>query len=257
MLPANVSYLGKAPISHKERNMKAIIIIATLSLIFVLAVAACETSETQINWNDPIADGAILTYADARDMVMEAGSYRLVDDKGYASDESLHHFKVAERWLERCMSNLSESHPDLPIRCAAVWAGVANHLFPEIGTASVGTVECPDEKIDVKAIGEVKDEQVGTSNSALTVGDAIQLAKEAGEFNPLEGNPMTLEWRDKHEQFQTARVKWFDVCYAAYAPGSGSASFQCTTVWLGAYWYEYPDQYDKYHSLHCPGAKGQ
>ncbi len=235
--------------------MNVTIITAILSWVLVLAVAACGTSETQINWNDPIAEGATLTYADARDMVTEAGPYKFVDDKGYASEDFFRHSEVANRWFERCMSNLSESHPDLHMRCASVWTSVAYHLFPEIVTASVGTVECPDEKIDLKAIGDARDEQVGMNNVDLTIGDAIEIAQKAGNFNHSEGNSMTLEWRDKHEQFQTAQAEWFDVCQAAYPPGSSSASFQCTTAWLGAYWYAYPEQYDKYHLLHCSGPK--
>ena len=236
--------------------MKVIIITAMLPWLLVLSVAACGTSETQINWNDPIADGATLTYADARDMVIEAGPFEIVDHKDYASDEVLYHLEVARRWNEMCLSDLPTLQLDPSIRCTAVWAGVANHLFPEIGTASAGTVECPEEKLDVKTISEAKDERVGVSNSDLTVGDAIQLAKEAGEFNSLEGDPMTLEWRDKYEQFWTAQEKWFDMCYAAYRPDFSRAHFQCTTIWLGAYWYEYPEQYDKYHALHCAGSNG-
>ena len=234
----------------RQRNRSAAIALTVFSIVASI-IAACGTSETQINWNDPIAEGAMLTYADARDILMEAGPYNLVDDEGHISEDFGRLSEVVNRWLERCMSNLPETHPDSQVRCAAVSAGVVNHLFPEIGTASVGTVECPDEKIDVKAIGEIKDERVGTNNSDLTVGDAIQLAKEAGEFNPLEGNPMTLEWRDRYEQFHTAQVKWFDMCHADSSP-----SFKCITIWQGAYWYEYPEQYDKYHALHCSNLNG-
>ena len=142
-----------------QRILSAPIALTVFSIVASI-IAACGTSETQINWDDPIADGATLTYADARDMVMEAGPYNLVEDKGHASEDFLRLSEVVNRWLERCMSNLSESHPDLHMRCTAVSAGVVSHLFPEIGVASVGTVDCPDEKIDVKAIGEAKDEQV-------------------------------------------------------------------------------------------------
>lgn len=225
--------------------MKAKITTTILSLMLLLVVAACQTSETQINWDDPIANSATLTYADARDMIIEAGSYELANDIG-----------VADTWLERCMSSLSDSYPERDVRCRAALASVLHHLFrDEIKSDSVGTVECPEEKIDVKAMGEIKDEQVGASNSDLTVGDAIRLANEAGEFNSLEGNPMTLEWRDGYEQLRTTWTKWMNMCLAAYPPDSVSGPL-CSTIWERAYWHEFPEQYDKYRALYCVDAKG-
>ena len=211
-------------------KIRVLAIVVALTLCGV--IAACDQpveiigpgveTNTPVSLDDPIIEGATLTYADAK---------RLAD---VSASKPTYDPDVWRTWMSQCgadPSNPSRAH------CRTVWSAISLTWH---GIPPYVAVRCSGDRLPSKLLeneikrlmreyeGEVAFDPVDIIEQAaqrtggfITI-DVIDPSPSVPGYRHVGLHPMTKEWQHRADSFNEANLQWESKC---------DSSHPCATVW--------------------------
>ena len=196
----------------------AIVVVFTLCSV----IAACDQpvdiiepgveTNTPVSLDDPIIEGATLTYADAK---------RLADK---SASKSAYDPDVWRTWMSQCGAD--PSNPSRA-RCRTVWSAVdlawhgippyvalrcsgepiPKKLLEQELSRLIGTFQAPDDMDPVDLI-----EQTAQRTGGFITIDVIDPSPSVTGYRYVGLHPMTKEWQHRADAFNESFLQWENAC---------------------------------------------